>query len=101
MEPKKNKSGKTLFNLLLLIGIPVLLFMGFSMMLSSNSAAIKEKSVYSDYIQYFADNEVEEFSLDLGTGKLKITLRPEYRTDLNEDGKVDEKDYVRTYTEVL
>jgi len=98
MEPKKNKSGKTLFNLLLLIGIPVLLFMGFSMMLSSNSSASKDKSVYSDYIQYFVDNKVEEFSLDLGTGKLKITLRPDVRSDMNEDGKVNEKDYVLTYT---
>ena len=98
MEPKKNKSGKTLFNLLLLIGIPVLLFMGFSMMLSSSSAAVKDKTVYSDYIQYFADNQVEEFSLDLGTGKLKVTLRSEYRSDINSDGKVDEKDYVLTYT---
>ena len=98
MEPKKNKSGKTLFNLLLLIGIPVLLFMGFSMMLTSNSAATKDKSVYSDYIQYFVDDKVEEFSLDLGTGKLKMTLREEYRTDVNKDGKVDEKDYVLTYT---
>ena len=98
MEPKKNKSGKTLFNLLLLIGIPVILFMGFSMMLTSNSAASKDKSVYSDYIQYIVDNKVEEFSLDLGTGKLKLTLRSEYRSDLNKDNKVDEKDYVLTYT---
>ena len=98
MEPKKNKSGKTLFNLLLLIGIPVLLFMGFSMMLTSNSAAAKDKSVYSDYIQYFVDDKVEEFSLDLGTGKLKMTLREAYRSDANKDGKVDEKDYVLTYT---
>ncbi len=98
MEPKKNKFGKTLFNLLLLIGIPVLLFMGFSMMLTSNSSATRDKSVYSDYIQYFVDNKVEEFSLDLGTGKFKMTLRAAYRTDMNKDGKVDEKDYVLTYT---
>ena len=98
MEPKKNKFGKTLFNLLLLIGIPVLLFMGFSMMLTSNSSATRDKSVYSDYIQYFVDNKVEEFSLDLGTGKLKMTLRAAYHTDMNKDGKVDEKDYVLTYT---
>ena len=92
MEPKKNKSGKTLLNLLLLIGIPVILFMGFSMMLSANSAASKNKEVYSDYIQYFVDDKVEEFSLDLGTGKLKILLRSEYRSDVNKDGKVNEKD---------
>ena len=98
MEPKKNKSGKTLFNLLLLIGIPVLLFMGFSMMLTSNSTTAKDKSVYSDYIQYFVEDQVEEFSLDLGTGKLKLTLRPDCRSDMNKDGKVDEKDYVLTYT---
>ncbi len=98
MEPKKNRSGNTLLNLLLLIGIPVILFMGFSMMLSSNSAATKDKVVYSDYIQYILDDKVEEFSLDLGTGKLKLTLRPDFRTDMNKDNKVDEKDYVLSYS---
>ena len=92
MEPKKNKSGKSLFKLLLLIGIPIILFMGFSMMLTSG--ATTDKSVYSDYIQYFVDNKVQEFSLDLGSGKLDMVLRPAYRTDVNKDGKVDEKDTV-------
>ena len=92
MEPKKNKSGKSLFKVLLLIAIPVILFMGFSMMLTSGASLDKE--VYSDYVQYFVDNKVEEFSLDLGSGKLDILLRPAYRTDLNKDGKVDTKDTI-------
>ena len=95
MEPKKNKSGKTLFKLLLLIAIPAVLFMGFSMMLTSGNAG--DKNVYSDYVQYFVDNKVEEFNLDLSSGKLEMSLRPQYRTDLNKDGKVDDKDAKVTY----
>ena len=96
MEPKKNKSGNTLLKVLLLICIPAILFMGFSMMLSSGNGA--EDNVYSDYVQYFMDNKVEEFTLDLGSGELNLTLRPQFRTDMNKDGKVDDKDAKITYT---
>ena len=98
MEPKKNKPGKTLSSLLLLIVVPILLFFGMSTMLQSQNVKNNKKEVYSDYIAYFTENKIEEFSLDLGTGKLKLTLRPDYRTDVNKDGKVNEKDYVLSYT---
>ena len=94
MEPNKNDSGKMLRNLLLVIGLPLVLFFGMWAMLNSQSAAKKETQVYSDYIQYFVDNKVEKYTLDLGTGKLSLTLREAYRTDVNKDGKVDEKDIV-------
>jgi len=98
MEPKKNFPGKAIVNVLLLIGIPILLFLTFNSVIGSRNTDKKEEQVYSDYIQYFIDNKVEEFHLNLGTGKMAITLRPDYRTDVNKDGKVTEKDYVIVYT---
>ncbi|MBR5524384.1 MAG: ATP-dependent zinc metalloprotease FtsH [Clostridia bacterium] len=97
MEPKKNSSGNVIVRILLLIGIPMLLFFAFSSMVGSGKTANKDQ-VYSDYVQYFIDNKIEQFSLNLGNGKLKMTLREAYREDTNKDGKVDEKDYVLTYT---
>ena len=98
MEPKKNRPSNTIIRILLLIGVPLLLIASFTMMLDGTAANKKDAEVYSDYIQYFVDDKVEEFHLDLGTGKLKLTLRSAYRTDKNEDGKVDKKDYELTYT---
>ena len=98
MEPKKNKPGASLLRIALLIAIPLAVFFTFSTMLNGGFSAKSKKEVYSDYIQYFIDNKVEEFTLDLGSGKMEMTLRPEYRSDKNEDGKIDEKDYVIAYT---
>lgn len=98
MEPKKNRPSNTIIRILLLIGVPLLLIASFTMMLDGTVANKKDAEVYSDYIQYFVDDKVEEFHLDLGTGKLKLTLRSAYRTDKNEDGKIDKKDYELVYT---
>ena len=91
MEPKKKRSPKMIWRILLLIGIPVVLFLVMSSFLNSG-ASKDEKKVYSDYIAYFEKNQVEEFDFDLGTGKLQLLLRPEFREDVNKDGKVDDKD---------
>ena len=96
MEPKKNRSSKTVWRILLLIGIPVALFLVMSSLLNPRISD-KEQKVYSDYIQYFLDNKVEEFTLDLGTGKMEMLLREEYRTDVNKDDKINSKDIV-SYT---
>ena len=93
MEPKKNRSSKTVWRILLLIGIPIALFLVMSSLLKSNTSD-KDKKVYSDYIQYFVDDQVEQFTLDLGTGKMEMLLRPEYRKDVNKDDKIDDKDIV-------
>ena len=98
MEPKKNKPGKIVLKALLLIGIPVAIFFAFSSMLTGNNTPKKDEPVYSDYVQYIYDNQVEEISLDISTGKLEMTLREPYRTDRNEDGKITEKDYIITYS---
>ena len=97
MEPNKNESGKALRNALLVIGIPILLFFLMWMLIGGGRGSNdKDKQVYSDYIQYFLDNKVQSYTLDLGTGKLELTMREAYRTDVNKDGKIDEKD-VLTY----
>ena len=93
MEQKKKRSPKTFWKILLLIGIPIALFLSMSSMLNANNAA-KDDKVYSDYVQYFVDNKVEEFTLDLGTGQMELTLREEYRYDVNKDKKVDKKDVI-------
>ena len=93
MEQKKKRSPKTFWKILLLIGIPIALFLSMSSMLNSNNAA-KDDKVYSDYVQYFVDNKVEEFTLDLGSGQMELTLREKYRYDVNKDKKVDKKDVI-------
>ena len=93
MEQKKKRSPKTFWKILLLIGIPVALFLAMSSMLNANKSA-KDDKVYSDYVQYFVDNKVEEFTLDLGTGQMELTLREKYRYDVNKDKKTDKKDVI-------
>ncbi len=94
MEPNKNDSGKLVRTLLLAIGLPLLLFVGMWALVGGQQTAKKTDTVYSDYIQYFVDNKVEKYTLDLGTGKLTLTLRAPFRTDTNRDGRVDEKDTI-------
>ena len=98
MEPRKNNPGKVFLKIALFLGIPIALFFAFSSMLTGNDANKKDEPVYSDYVQYIYDNQVQEITLDISTGELKMTLREAFRTDRNEDGKINEKDYVITYT---
>ena len=93
MEPNKNNIGRTLRNILLVVGIPIVLFLGMWMALDGTSANKKDK-VYSDYLTYFLEDQVESYTLDLGTGRVQLTLREAYRTDINKDGKIDNKDVI-------
>ncbi len=93
MEPK-HSMGQTIRNVLLLVGIPLLIILGMWFMLGSN-ADKKKDEVYTDYLQYFLDGKVEEANLNLGNGRLELLLREEHRTDVDKNGKVDEKDVIR------
>lgn len=93
MEPNKNDSGKLIRNIVLVLGIPLLLFFVMWASIGGQSINTKEQ-IYSDYVQYFLDNQVEKYTLDLGTGRLELSLREAYRTDVNKDGKIDEKDII-------
>ncbi len=92
MEPKNN-GGRSALSILLMVALPLAFFVLLWMMLGGNGNAAKADAMkYSEYIAYFEKNQVEEFSLDLGKGTLKLTLREQYRTDVNKDSTVNEKD---------
>lgn len=81
-------------NWLLLIGIPLLIIIGLWAL--TNSGATKQDKTYSEIVGYFEQNQVEEFTLSLDNSSLKLLLREGFRTDVNKDKKVDDKD-VLTY----
>ncbi len=93
MEPNKNNSAHLLRNILLAVGVSLALLVGMWMVLDSTSQN-DEKKVYSDYVNLFVEDKVESYTLDLGTGRVEMVLREQYRTDVNKDGKVDDKDVV-------
>ncbi len=93
MEPNKNNTAHLVRNIFLVVGISLALLVGMWAVLSTTDKATEEK-VYSDYIDLFLEDKVEKYTLDLGTGRVEITLRKEDRTDVNGDGKLDDKDVV-------
>ena len=93
MESNHNDRGKLIKNILLIVGIPLLIIIVSGVLLAGSTD--KDKTPYSEYISYFEQNKVEEFVLDLNNGKLEMLLRPEFREDENEDGKIDEKDMIK------
>lgn len=93
MEPKRNNNNHGLRNLVFLIGIPLIILAAMWFALSGNSLGVKEPQ-YSEYIEYFQNNQVEHFEMNLGSGDLEILLRDKFREDINKDGKKDEKDII-------
>lgn len=90
----KNNNFKNARNLGLLIGIPLLILIVMWLMLMNRG--VDKDVLYSDYVAYFQNNQVEEFTLNLGSGDLEFLLREDYRKeDTNGDGKVDDKDVIR------
>ncbi len=87
-----NHSGKSVKNILLFVGIPVLILLFSWMMLSAGGK--KDETPYSKYVAYFEQGQVQAFDLDLNDGTLEILLREQYRTDVNKDGKVTDKDVI-------
>lgn len=97
MEPKKN-GGRSALSIIAMIALPLVFFVMLWMVLGGSGNGNKADAMkYSEYIAYFEKDQVEEYTLDLGDGTLKLTLREKYRTDVNKDGTVNEKD-VLTYT---
>lgn len=93
MESNNNDYGKIIRNVGLLLGIPLLIFVGLWLLMDSR--ATLDKTVYSDIVRYFEQNKVEKYTLDLGNGTLALTLREQYREDFNNDGKIDDKDIIK------
>ena len=94
MEPNNNDFGKTIRNIGLFLGIPLLIFLVLWLVVDNNTSTNQRQ--YSDYIAYFTEDKVEKFELNLGNGRLTLFLRPGYiEEDTNRDGKLDEKDVIQ------
>ena len=93
MESNNNDFGKIIRNVCLVIGIPLLIMIAVWLVMDTRTGS--DKTQYSDIIAYFQEDKVEKFDLDLGKGTLLLTLRQEYRQDLNGDGMVDDKDIIK------
>ena len=83
---------KSIKNIGVLIGIPLLLLL-FVWIFFMGSSANNER-VYSDYINLFKEEKVEYFEVDVQTGSLSILLKEEFREDVNKDKKIDKKDVI-------
>ena len=92
MESNNNNYGKLLRNLGLFIGIPVLVLIIVWMFLSGSK--IQEERPYSEYIDMFANGEVEFFDFNMSNGVVEILLREEFRTDVDKNGTIDENDVI-------
>ena len=59
-------------NMLFYIGIPILIIIFILTLFSSRTP---KKEVYSDIIKYFENQQVKEYSMNLGTGEMKLKLK--------------------------
>lgn len=66
------ENKKTLRNVLLYIGIPVLLIVLIAALFNSSG---KESHNYSEIVGYFRNEQVATFEMDLGSGQMTITLK--------------------------
>ena len=92
METHNNNWGKTLRNIGLIFGIPVLIVVIF-WMFTAGSQVKGEQKIYSDYVDYFKNGQVEEYEINLG-GRVDILLKKDFRKDVNGDKKIDDKDVI-------
>ncbi len=63
---------KRIKNILLYVGIPVLIFLVLATFFSTQRA---DTTIYSEIVGYFEEQKVDEFTLDLGSGALKMKVR--------------------------
>ena len=93
MEPQ-NSPNRTVRNVVLFLLVPVIVILLFSFMWGGDVFSTEDDRPYSDYYLLFKDEKVESCYLDLGTGKVQILLKEQFREDVNKDGKLDEKDVI-------
>ncbi len=92
MEPKK-KGGRSAWGFIGLGVLPLVFFLLLWLLLNPVASRTKKEAMkFSEYVALFEQDKVSSYFLDLGKGILEITPRKEFVTDINEDGKVDEKD---------
>ena len=90
MEPQNNPN-RTIRNVALCFLLPLALIFIFYLMYNGGASS-SGSTPYSEYYTYFKEDKVEKCELNLGTGKVKILLREQYRTDVDKNGKIDEND---------
>ena len=66
---------KTIRNLLICLGIPIILILIIGILFSTQP---KKEYPTSDIVYLFKDNKVTEYKLDFGSGKLELTLNEKY-----------------------
>ena len=93
MEPQ-NSPNRTVRNVVLFLLVPVIVILLFSFMWGGDVFSTEDDRPYSDYYLLFKEEKVESCYLDLGTGKVQILLKEQFREDVNKDGKLDEKDVI-------
>lgn len=95
MQNKNNKSSA--LKLIVYLGIPVLLIIGIVVLLSGSKTP---EYTFSDIVNYFKTEQVREFTVDVGSGKLEMLVvddgedkdssnsNPLFppKNDVNEDG---------------
>lgn len=95
---------KLVRNLAFFIGIPIVVFFIIFFMLQRNTPERTTK--YSDILKYFEDQQVTEYSLDLGTGEMILTVSEDDKStkisyivpDVNLF-YMDASDYIKEYNE--
>lgn len=59
-------------NMLFYIGVPILIII---FILTLFGTRTQKKELYSDIVKYFKDQQVTEYSMNLGTGEMKLKLK--------------------------
>ncbi len=66
---------KAIRNIAIYLGIPILLFIIIFMLL--NNRQVQTTYKYSDIVNYFAEEQVSAYKLDLGSGEMILTIQEE------------------------
>lgn len=66
------ENKKMLRNMLFYIGVPILIIIFILTLFGSRP---QRAEVYSDIVRYFKDQKVAEYSMNLGTGEMKLKLK--------------------------
>ena len=74
---QNNNSGKTLKNLLIFLGIPIVLILIITLVFSNTS---RDSTPYSEVVGYFRDMKVKEFKVNGTSAQIEITLNDEDET---------------------
>lgn len=75
-----NNNKKTLKNLALYLGIPIVLFLIIAYVFGGAETASEYK--YSDILNYFETDQVSEYTLDLGTGQMIVVIDEDTSDDV-------------------